>query len=112
MSIYNLHIVNVPVQCALENLSNVSLNVIRFNRMSLLNWHLWYLFEVSIALAIFFTILVYFFLKHISFLFSAIPMSEPKTQPEIYFFEVVGQANTFFHLFEKQFSDSLIPLVR
>ena len=46
------------------------------------------------------------------FLLLAIPSSEPKTEPEIYYFEVVGQANTFFHLFEKQFSDSLIPLIR
>ncbi|CAC5396756.1 EXOC5 [Mytilus coruscus] len=39
----------------------------------------------------------------------AIPLPDPKNQPEIYFFDVVGQANTLFHLFEKQ--DSLIPLV-
>ena len=45
-------------------------------------------------------------------LLPAIPLADPKTQPEIYFFDVVGQANTMFHLFEKQFSDSLIPLVR
>ncbi|XP_074649978.1 exocyst complex component 5-like [Tubulanus polymorphus] len=40
-----------------------------------------------------------------------IPIAEPKVQPEIYLFDVVGQANTIFHLFEKLFSDSLIPLV-
>ncbi|KAK7502742.1 hypothetical protein BaRGS_00005992 [Batillaria attramentaria] len=40
-----------------------------------------------------------------------IPIAEPKTEPEIYFFDVVNQANTLFHLFEKQFLDSLIPLV-
>ncbi len=44
--------------------------------------------------------------------FSAIPLADPKSQPEIYFFDVVGQANTMFHLFEKQFSDHLIPLIR
>ena len=43
---------------------------------------------------------------------SAIPLADPKTQPEVYYFDVVGQANTMFHLFEKQFSDHLIPLVR
>lgn len=41
----------------------------------------------------------------------AIPLPDPKSQPEIYFFDVVGQANTLFHLFEKQFQDNLIPLV-
>lgn len=46
------------------------------------------------------------------FVFSAIPLADPKIQPEVYFFDVVGQANTMFHLFEKQFSDHLIPLVR
>ena len=48
------------------------------------------------------------------FLFSssAIPLSDPKNQPEIYFLDVVSQANATFHLFEKQFSDSLVPLVR
>jgi hypothetical protein len=29
----------------------------------------------------------------------------------LYFFDVVGQTNAIIHLFEKQFSDSLIPLV-
>jgi hypothetical protein len=43
--------------------------------------------------------------------FTAIPLPDPKSQPEIYFFDVVGQANTLFHLFEKQFQDNLIPLV-
>ena len=43
---------------------------------------------------------------------SAIPLSDPKSEPEIYFFEVVGQCNTIFHLFEKQYTDSFLPLVR
>ena len=38
-------------------------------------------------------------------------VSESKTIPELYFFDVVGQTNAIIHLFEKQFSDSLIPLV-
>lgn len=42
---------------------------------------------------------------------TGIPPAEPKTEPEIYFFDVVSQANTLFHLFEKQFTDSFIPLV-
>ena len=40
-----------------------------------------------------------------------IPLPECKTVPELYFFDVVGQANTIIHLFEKQFNDSLVPLV-
>lgn len=41
----------------------------------------------------------------------AIPLSDPKAEPEIYFLDVVGQTNTIFHLFEKQFADCLLPLV-
>lgn len=41
----------------------------------------------------------------------AIPLPDPRTAPQVYFFDVVGQANTLFHLFEKQFMDSLVPLV-
>lgn len=40
-----------------------------------------------------------------------IPLPESKTVPELYFFDVVGQTNAIIHLFEKQFSDSLVPLV-
>jgi len=43
---------------------------------------------------------------------AAIPLSEPRSEPAIYFFDVVGQVNTIFHLFEKLFNDSLVPLVR
>ena len=41
----------------------------------------------------------------------AIPTSEPKSAPEVYFFEVVRQANAVCHLFEKQFVDSVLPVV-
>ena len=40
-----------------------------------------------------------------------IPLPECKTIPELYFFDVVRQTNTIIHLFEKQFNDSLLPLV-
>ena len=43
---------------------------------------------------------------------AAIPLTEPRTEPAIYFFDVVGTVNTIFHLFEKLFTDSLVPLVR
>lgn len=39
-----------------------------------------------------------------------IPIADPKSEPQIYFFDVVSQANTLFHLFEKQFMDSAVPL--
>jgi len=42
---------------------------------------------------------------------TAIPSSEPKMEPNIYFLDVVQQTNTVFHLFEKQFNDTLLPLV-
>jgi len=40
-----------------------------------------------------------------------IPLPECKTIPELYFFDVVRQTNTVIHLFEKQFNDSLLPLL-
>ncbi|XP_033629656.1 exocyst complex component 5-like isoform X2 [Asterias rubens] len=40
-----------------------------------------------------------------------IPSSEPKSFPQIYFFNVAGEANAIFHLLEKQFSDVLVPLI-
>lgn len=42
----------------------------------------------------------------------AVPIPESKTQePQIYFFDIVRQANAIIHLVEKQFNDSLVPLV-
>lgn len=41
----------------------------------------------------------------------AVPIPESKSQPQIYFFDVVRQCNAVIHLLEKQFSDSLVPLV-
>lgn len=42
----------------------------------------------------------------------AVPIAETKTQqPNIYFFDVVRQANAIVHLIEKLFNDSLFPLV-
>ncbi|WAR03182.1 EXOC5-like protein [Mya arenaria] len=56
----------------------------------------------------------YLVLEHIDYAvevgLQAIPVSEPKVAPEIYFFDTVQQANTLFHLFEKQFMDSAVPL--
>ncbi|KAB0803903.1 hypothetical protein PPYR_00873 [Photinus pyralis] len=42
----------------------------------------------------------------------AIPVAEgPRTPPTIYFFSIVHQSNIIIHLFEKQFSDLVVPLV-
>jgi hypothetical protein len=41
----------------------------------------------------------------------AIPSSEPKSQPEIHFFEVVRQSSAVCHLLEKQFVDVVVPVV-
>lgn len=42
----------------------------------------------------------------------AVPTPETKAQqPQINFFNIVSQANAIIHLVEKQFSDSLIPIV-
>jgi hypothetical protein len=42
----------------------------------------------------------------------AVPIPESKTQqPQVYFFNIVSQANAIIHLVEKQFCDSLLPIV-
>lgn len=67
------------------------------------------------AVKIFEVLVNYLVTEHIDYAVElgmlGIPLAEPKTEPEIYFFDIVSQANTLFHLFEKQFLDSLIPLV-
>lgn len=69
----------------------------------------------SNAVQIFEVLVQYLIIEHIDYAvelgLQAIPLPDPKSQPEVYFFDVVGQANTLFHLFEKQFMDSLVPLV-
>lgn len=41
----------------------------------------------------------------------SVPIPENKTQPHISFFDVLRQCNAIVHLLEKQFIDSLVPLV-
>lgn len=69
----------------------------------------------SNAVRILETLIQYLVIEHIDYAvelgLQAIPLPDAKTPPEIYFFDVTGQANTLFHLFEKQFMDSLVPLV-
>lgn len=42
---------------------------------------------------------------------TAIPSSDAKNA-NLYFLDVVQQANSIFHLFDKQFHDQLMPLIR
>ncbi|XP_005100941.1 exocyst complex component 5 [Aplysia californica] len=69
----------------------------------------------SNAIKIFEVLVQYLVTEHIDYAVEigllGIPPAEPKVEPEIYFFDVVSQANTLFHLFEKQFTDNFIPLV-
>lgn len=41
----------------------------------------------------------------------SVPIPEGGSQPEIHFFNVVRRCNAIIHLLEKQFNDSLVPLV-
>lgn len=41
----------------------------------------------------------------------AIPQADPKNPPEIYFFDAVRQCNEICHLIEKQFVNSVLPLI-
>ncbi|KAH9523046.1 Exocyst complex component 5 [Bulinus truncatus] len=69
----------------------------------------------SNAMKIFEILIQYLVTEHIDYAVEigllGIPPAEPKVEPEIYFFDVVSEANTLFHLFEKQFTDSFIPLI-
>ncbi|XP_066993892.1 exocyst complex component 5 isoform X2 [Anabrus simplex] len=67
------------------------------------------------AMQIFEILLHYLMAEHLDYALElglqAIPIPETKTQPQIYFFDVVRQCNAIVHLLEKQFIDSLVPLV-
>ncbi|KAF4518681.1 hypothetical protein B566_EDAN002716 [Ephemera danica] len=60
-------------------------------------------------------LLNYLVLEHVDYAvdlgLQTVPIPESKSQPQIYFFDVVRQCNTVIHLLEKQFSDSVLPLV-
>ncbi|XP_076314022.1 exocyst complex component Sec10 isoform X1 [Tachypleus tridentatus] len=67
------------------------------------------------AVQIFDILLQYLCVEHIDYALElglqGIPLSEPKSPPEIYFFDLVRQCNAICHLLEKQFIDSVVPLV-
>jgi len=69
----------------------------------------------SNASSVFDALFQYLCIEHIDYALElglqAVPLADPRQQPQIYFFDLVGQANTIFHLFEKQFSDHLVPLI-
>lgn len=67
------------------------------------------------AVQIFYILLQHLCVDHIDYAIElglqGIPSSEPKSPPEIYYFDVVRQSNAIYHLLEKQFADTLVPLV-
>lgn len=67
------------------------------------------------ALQIFEILLHYLMAEHLDYALElglqSVPIPENKTQPQISFFDVLRQCNAIIHLLEKQFSDSLVPLV-
>ena len=67
------------------------------------------------AAEIFGILISYLFHEHVDYALeiglSGIPLAESKSIPELFFFDVVGQTNAIIHLLDKQFSDSLLPLV-
>lgn len=67
------------------------------------------------AVEIFALLVEYLCVQHIGYAIElclqAIPSADSKTEPNLYFFDVVQQTNIIFHLFEKQFSDTLLPLI-
>uniref|UniRef100_S4RL40 Exocyst complex component 5 n=1 Tax=Petromyzon marinus TaxID=7757 RepID=S4RL40_PETMA len=66
------------------------------------------------AVKIFYILVDFLCVEHIDYALelglSAIPSPDAKNA-NLYFLDVVQQANTVFHLFDKQFSDHLMPLV-
>ncbi|KDR06665.1 exocyst complex component 5 isoform X2 [Zootermopsis nevadensis] len=67
------------------------------------------------ALQIFEILLHYLMAEHLDYALElglqSVPIPENKTQPQISFFDVLRQCNAIIHLLEKQFIDSLVPLV-
>lgn len=66
------------------------------------------------AFRIFLILVDYLCIEHIDYALeiglAAIPSPDSKNA-SLYFFDVVHQANTIFHLFDKQFNDHLMPLI-
>lgn len=69
----------------------------------------------SNAVEIFGLLVHYLLFEHVTYALKigdqGIPPPESKSPPEIYFFDVICQTNAIIHLLEKQFNDSLVPLV-
>lgn len=66
------------------------------------------------ALKIFSTLIEYLMKEHLQYAIncalSQAPPSEPKSEPDLSLYMMVQEANTVWHLFEKQFNDDLLPL--
>jgi len=67
------------------------------------------------AVEIFDKLIGFLLIEHVDYALElgllGIPLPECKSIPELFFFDVVGQTNAIIHLLDKQFSDSLLPLV-
>lgn len=67
------------------------------------------------ALQILEILLQYLISEHVDYALElglqSVPIPESRTQPEIYFFNVVHQCNAIVKLLEEQFNDSVLPLV-
>jgi len=68
----------------------------------------------SNALKIFSMLIEYLMKQHLQYAvdlaLSQAPPSEPKSEPDLSLYLMVQEANTVWHLFEKQFNDDLLPL--
>lgn len=69
----------------------------------------------DVAVEIFDLQLQYLCIEHLEYAIDLslnfLPSSEPKAVPDLYFFDIVRQCNAICHLIEKQFVDSVLPLV-
>ncbi|XP_046561965.1 LOW QUALITY PROTEIN: exocyst complex component 5-like [Haliotis rubra] len=113
---------NINIGPAIENYGGetflsqeVSINILQETKLAFKRCHVLSYDVPSHSVKIFEVLVQYLVTEHIDYAvelgLQAIPLPDPKTEPEIYFFDVINQANTLFHLFEKQFMDSLVPLV-
>lgn len=55
------------------------------------------------------------FVEHIEYAIElsmqAIPMNEPRSEPQLYFYDIIRQTNGLVHLMEKHYADCFLPLV-
>lgn len=72
--------------------------------------------EISVNVVLLFDILLHgLFEEHVTYALElgliTIPLAEPKSPPEILFFDMIRKCNIIYNTFEKQFVDTIVPLV-